>query len=111
MEIKLDSNRFKFVGSIILIAIVVALNFFNKFHQKENALQWDFKGPVEKVWYSDKHYPTVVVNNKVYDLYYTTWKFDVEILKGDTIIKNKGDLRIRLIRSNSKDTLYFNSID
>ena len=73
--------------------------------KKKEALNWNFNGAVQKVRYDVKGIPFVTVNGKEYDLYDTFWDFNIKIHKGDTIIKNKGDRRIKVIH-NSKDTTY-----
>jgi len=65
----------------------------------------NFKGPVQKVWYDAAGFPIVIVNGKVHFLY--DWRFNHEIREGDTIIKDKGDKRIKVIHRDSKDTLFF----
>jgi len=70
-----------------------------------------FTGPVERVWYDNKGYPFVIVNGREYYLGDAIWHFNVKIHKGDTIVKQKGDLRIKIIKPHTKDTIYYNSVD
>jgi hypothetical protein len=92
-----------FVGVLMIYLIIKA---FSTAAEKKS---WSFKGPVEKVWYDDKGFPTVWVNGNKYDLYDTKWDSDDIINVGDTLIKRKGDLRITLIRRNSNDTVFYKS--
>ena len=97
------SNYFKFL--IIIILIVIIISYYIK---PKLVKAWDFKGPVKDVYYDIKGYPTITINGDSYYLFYTMWHIDVQINIGDTIIKKKGDLRIKLIRQNSHDTIYYN---
>jgi hypothetical protein len=93
-----------------ILAVLLILYFIKKRIDMPTTIEgWSFKGPVEKIWYDDKHIPFVLVNGVEYNLYGTIWHFGDIIHVGDTIIKQKGDRRIRLIRRNTKDTVFYNT--
>ena len=74
----------------------------------EHAKEKHFKGVVEKIHYNIQEYPTITLNGKKYDLTHMKWHRNFMIHVGDTIIKIKGDPRIKLIKPNTRDTIYFN---
>jgi len=83
----------------VITVIVIKRDIF-----AENTVDWNFKGEVTKVKYDVKGCPTVTVRGKKYYLFNVVLMYTIN--RGDTIIKNKGDLRIKIIRRNTKDTLY-----
>jgi hypothetical protein len=96
---------------LLLVAVAIILIFFGIYKRSsitQKAIRWHFSGPVENVRYDVKKYPWVIVNGMEYNLYYTTWDFNVRINKGDTLIKRAGDIRIKLIRQGMHDTISFN---
>jgi hypothetical protein len=96
---------------LLLFVVVIILIFFGLYKRKsiaEKAVRWHFNGPVENVRYDVKRYPWVVINGTEFNLYYTVWDFNVKINKGDTLIKDTGDTRIKLIRQGTHDTISFN---
>jgi len=66
-----------------------------------------FNGIVQNVTYSIKGYPTVTINGTNYPLDYPNWGFRVPIEKGDKLIKKKGEMNLKLIKRNRKDTIDF----
>jgi len=102
------NNNYK---SLLLGAVVVILLFFSLYKKKtlpKNAKEWRFSGPVDNIRYDVKKYPWVTIDGNEYNLYYTIWDFNVKIDKGDTIIKQAGDVHIKLIRQGTHDTISFN---
>jgi hypothetical protein len=93
----------------VLVGLLIIGGYINRNIQPKLVKKWHFKGPVEKVKYNIQGTPLVTIRGKEYNLYWTIWHNDVKIYKGDTLIKEKGDRRIKLLRQNSKDTIYFNT--
>jgi hypothetical protein len=93
----------------IIIIIIIAAIFIEHIinNSPDVTSKWDFKGPVQKVWYDLQCFPHVIVNGKEYDLVNTTWHFKIPINVGDTIIKKSGDMHIEVIRANTHDTIIF----
>lgn len=73
----------------------------------EKTLKWHFKVAVKNVRYDLKKYPLVIIADKEYNLYYTTLDFNVQLNRGDTLIKYEGERRVKLIRADSDDTVFF----
>jgi hypothetical protein len=96
---------------LVLIAVAIILVLFGIYKRSsvtQKAIKWHFSGPVENVRYDVKKYPWVIINGIEFNLYYTTWDFNVKINKGDTLIKQVDDIRIKLIRQGTHDTISFN---
>jgi len=92
------------------LGIFVLIMFFSiqKERQIHEVVSWRFKGAVQKIWYDEKDIPTIVVKGRTYPLVNTFWDFNIKIHEGDTVIKYRGDRRIKVIFRNSKDTVFFN---
>jgi len=84
----------------------IIYNVVRRHFGTEQVLKWNFKGPVEHVRYTNDKPLEITVNRKRYILSYAVWDMDIKIYTGDTVIKEKGSLVIKLIRKNSKDTIY-----
>ncbi len=67
----------------------------------------EFNGIVEDVSYDFQKVPTVIINGKEYTISYTSYSFPVKIEIGDKMIKKRKDIRLLLIKPNSKDTIDF----
>jgi hypothetical protein len=108
MDLKRNDVSWWFVLLVVIIFVLYLGGKVGYNNSTKRTMHWRFKGVVQKVWYSEKNYPYVIVAGKEYYLNYTTWHFDVKILVGDTIIKERDDLRIKIIKPGSTDTIYFN---
>lgn len=106
------SNK-NFWSGIFFVAIGSVLLYSPIRERKEHreAKEAQFKGIVEKIHYDIHQHPTITLNGKEYDLSNMKWHRDFMIHVGDTIIKIKGDLRIKLLKQNSRDTIYFNDYE
>ncbi|MCQ6959462.1 hypothetical protein [Mucilaginibacter aquariorum] len=94
---------------LVVVGLLIISGYINRNIQSKLVKRWHFKGPVEKIKYNIQGTPLVTIHDKEYNLYWAIWHNDVKIYKGDTLIKEKGDQRIKLIRPNAKDTIYFNT--
>lgn len=92
---------------IAFIFLIFASQYYQSYFGPRNALKVHFKGAVDSVYYDAKGNPVVYINHKKRDVYWMTWHRDCIIHKGDTLIKNKGDLRLKLIPANQRDTILF----
>jgi hypothetical protein len=104
----MDLNNRKKVSKIFLVvffiwAIVILVG--KKIENNEN-LMYNFHGPVKKIRYNVQGFAHVTIDGKEYDLRITDWNSNIKIFKDDTLIKEKGDSKVKLIRKNSKDTIY-----
>jgi hypothetical protein len=106
MDLSNKTQRLVFGLIILSFALSAIISVHSKNDSKKKSLNWSFKGVVEKVHYSDKGIPDVTVNGAEYYLFYTVMDIDYRIQRGDTLIKQKGDLRIKVIRPHTRDTIY-----
>ncbi len=102
---KNQARLFALIVSIVTIILAV-IAFNNRKNIPGKEFNWNFKGVVEKVHYNEKGIAYVTVNGKEYNLISMIMDLNYSIQKGDTIIKQKGDYRIKIIRPNGKDTIY-----
>jgi hypothetical protein len=102
-----NNFRFEFYTGIGLCLFLAYILLVPRW-QKRTVMNWSFSGSITDIYYNPKGIPTIVVNKKEYDLYLVTWDFSIKLHKGDKVIKNKGDMRIKVIYLNTKDTVLFN---
>lgn len=84
-------------------AIFILINtpyFYYK--NKKTSLSYQFQGRVDSVWYDDKGGPTIKVNGNKYDLLVNYWDFNHQIEVGDSLIKVKNSMLVRIIKKNGK---------
>jgi len=99
---------------LIAVAIIIILLLVGYYSAGSSSIDeirtWDIKGVVQQVSRSmTSNTPVVTVNGKEYDLTGLHTKQGINITKGDTIFKAKGDTVIKLIKPNTKDTIYCNN--
>jgi hypothetical protein len=85
----------------VLVMILAVIYFSHK--GKLKCLSYQFNGKVDSIYYDIKGIATIKVNGIFYDLAYPNWDFDHNrIQKGDSVIKNKNSLTIKLIKHNGQ---------
>ena len=102
-------NKNQLILFVLIIGSLVVSSIIAAHHKKDylkDKLNLSFKGAVRKIYYNVKDIPYITVNGKEYNLIGTIRNLDYKIQKGDTIIKQKGDIRIKIIRPDSRDTIY-----
>jgi hypothetical protein len=101
-------NNYTALLLVVIVIILIVFGLYKRTSLTQKANKWHFNGPVENVRYDVKRYPWVIVNGREFNLYYTSWNFNVRINKGDTLIKQVDDIRIKLIRQGTHDTISYN---
>ena len=105
MQPSADQPQYKFgvqVFFITVVMLVVAGIYFN-YINKKTALDYQFNGKVDSVDYNLKNQASVFIKGIQYDLFYQKWDFNHNrIQKGDSIIKRKNSIVIKLIKANGK---------
>lgn len=70
---------------------------------------YEFDGAVEKISYSsNKGTPKVIIKGQEYILSYNDWNVDREIEQGDSLIKRKGEMSLKLIKKETREVIIFN---
>ncbi|WP_413670501.1 hypothetical protein ACEN9X_11480 [Mucilaginibacter sp. Mucisp86] len=98
-------KKFFFIGVFILLLFVTAIYYYNNLVRKNHSIE--FNGKVEKVIYSIKGEPTVSINGKTFDLPVNLWDFSHKIEKGDSLIKSKDSMVIKLIKYKTGQVIFF----
>ena len=80
MDLSDKKTTYPTVAILMLVLLITAL--LHRTNGPKQVLKWNFKGPVEKVWYDAKGYPTVIVHGKEYDLFYAIWHFETKNPQG-----------------------------
>ncbi|QEM12170.1 hypothetical protein [Mucilaginibacter rubeus] len=93
------------VGGLALLFFIIAIYSYNNLVRKNFPLA--FNGKVQNVVYSVKGEPTVSINNKTFILPVNLWNFNHKIEKGDSLIKFKDSMVVKLIKSRSGQAILF----
>lgn len=88
-----------------IIVILLLIGYYSGGTSTNETQEWDFKGVVEQVTKSLTT-TTITVNGKSYILETLKLKPGIDIQKGDTVIKKKGDLMLKMIKPGTRDTIY-----
>jgi hypothetical protein len=97
----------KIIAPICILGVIFVLWLI----AYERALNYNFNGIVERISYDAQDEPTVIINGTEYDLGCNNWgihkdkKETIEV--GDSLIKIKGQIFIKLIKRNRKDPATF----
>ena len=95
-------TMFKTYPYLILIALAVFIGG-SIFISDAWARHMQFNGIIEGVTYDFRKAPTVRIGGKDYYLNFGSSPKNIEV--GDKLIKKRGEIRILLIKFNSKDTV------
>jgi len=68
---------------------------------------YQFKGIIDSVAYSINGSPDVFINGKKYALTYNIWNLTRKMAKGDSLIKRKNQMILKLVKKQSGETIYF----
>nr|WP_294943667.1 hypothetical protein [uncultured Mucilaginibacter sp.] len=101
-------SRIQMIGLTFLILVLIF--YWAKRDAVKHSSKAQFSGVVEKVRYDIHNYQFITINGTEYDLNGMKWHHNIPVHIGDTIIKQRGDLRIKLLRRNSRDTIMFDDI-
>jgi len=83
-------------GFLFLVTVVP----FYYFKTKQQVSLYQFKGRVDSVSYDVKGEPTIKVNGKKYDLPVNFWDFNHQIDVGDSLVKVKNSMVVRILKKN-----------
>jgi hypothetical protein len=94
--------------ALVIVAFLffcAVIYFYNR--SRSECLAYEFNGKVENVNYDDKGKPTVLIDGKEYDLLVNFWNFNHKIQKGDSLIKQKNTMVIKLVKQETGDVIFF----
>ncbi len=121
IELFMSGNKYEFVLDCNAIGTP------KKYDHKGELLSWQFNGPVEKIWSPGHGTINVIVASNEYSLYdyetFTDYRTQIHeadstshfeyssiIEKGDILVKNKGDLDIKLIKAKTGRQIIFKCV-
>jgi len=78
------------------LAIITAYSYFKS---KKEALSYQFDGKADTVIYSDKGEPTITIHGTKYDLSVNFWDFNHQIQVGDSLVKKRNSLQVKILKS------------
>jgi hypothetical protein len=99
------SKRDKITVAIVCIVAIMEIFFYVRAYIANDNLQ--FSGVVQKVEYDIKGDATITINGSVYQLIWNNWSFGGQIQKGDSLVKVKNTLKIKLVKEKSKEVIFF----
>lgn len=86
------------VFCITVVMLVIAGIYFNYINKKA-AFNYQFNGKVDSVDYNLEGQASIYIKGSQYDLFYKKWDFNHNrIHKGDSMIKTKNSLVIKLVQ-------------
>ena len=99
----------KILKLIYLLAAVIfiASTIYSDIKDDDLYLKCHFKGVVKKIDYNDKSTPTVTINSRTYGLAGSHFNFNRLIEKGDSLEKDSGRTKIKLIKHNGGKVIVF----
>ncbi|OCX51501.1 hypothetical protein BEL04_15870 [Mucilaginibacter sp. PPCGB 2223] len=90
---------FVFTFGIVLIILTI----YSTIISRNQNLEYQFNGRVDSVYYTSKGEPYIFVKKVKYYLSDRDWDFNQNrIQKGDSVIKKKNSMIIKLFKSNAK---------
>ena len=95
----------KIVGSFFIVVVLTMIisGIYINHKNKLIDLNYQFNGKVDSANYNIKGEATVIIKGIKYDLSDFNWDFDHNrIQKGDSIVKEKNSMIIKLIKPNGK---------
>jgi len=104
----MDANKIyrKIMISLFVVGVIISLIVAINYNHKGTiiALDYHFNGVVDSVSYDIKGFATIIVKGSHYYLGDTSWDFDHDrIQKGDSIIKERNSMIIKLIKPNGRN--------
>jgi hypothetical protein len=99
----------KILRYIFILALIAFLGntLYSHMAAEKVILKFRFKGIVEKVEYDGKSVPSVTINGKIYYLGSTSWGFNHLISKGDSLLKDSGNMTVKLIKNKNGKVIIF----
>lgn len=84
---------------IVLILGAIALPY-TYYKAKAKCLSYEFDGTVDSISYSVKGEPTIKIHGNKYNLPVNFWDFKRQIEVGDSLIKAKDSMVVRIFKKN-----------
>ena len=84
------------VSILFIISLIVLPYLFYK--SKTQCQSYQFNGRVDSILYNVKGEPTVKIGDKKYHLSVNYWTFNKQIQVGDSLVKEKNSIMIRIIK-------------
>jgi len=100
------SQRNKFVLIIVSLGIIVYIFFCIR--ESKQMKDMEFNGIVQDIQYNIKGGATIKINNVIYEPASNNWVFRGEIQNGDSLIKLKNSMDIKLIKQKTGREIIFN---
>jgi len=97
------NGKFLLYGVPIFLGAIMLFNIRGCTELKS----YEFKGVVQNVEYDIQGSPDVFVNGRKYSLGYNGWNFGYNIQKGDSLIKDKGTMTVKLIKFKTCKVIIF----
>lgn len=98
-EILIRKIMWKILLPLIIFILFFGVLFFFYKRSSEKQLNYSFDGVVEVVRYDVKGKPYVTIEGITYYLSYNNWNFNhCRIENGDSLFKEKGSMKIKLIK-------------
>jgi hypothetical protein len=100
------SQRNKFL--LIIVSLGIAVYIFLCFREIKQTKEMEFRGIVQAVQYDIQGNANLIINDSLYKPRSNNWSFRGEIQNGDSLIKLKNSMDIKLIKQKTGREIIFN---
>ena len=96
----------KIISYLVISVLFYTGAFFLFFRRDRIETNYEFGGVVQKIRYSDKHTPKVLINGEFYDVTFPTEDFQRKIEQGDSLTKKKNSRAYKLIKRRTGEVVF-----
>ena len=96
----LTTSKFPLIllaAGFLFLVIVIPIFYLKS---RNEALAYHFNGRIDSVSYDNKGIPTIVIHKVKYNLLANFWNFEHELQVGDSLIKEKNSLEVKIFKKN-----------
>ena len=93
---------------LVLISVGIIIYVFLCFREIKQTNEMEFRGVVQNVQYDIQGNATIMINDSTYKPRSNRWAFRGQIQKGNSLIKFKGSMDIKLIKKKTRNEMIFN---
>jgi hypothetical protein len=99
-------NKRKVINYLAIGALFFMVTLFLYSRAEKIEKSYQFNGTIEKVTYSDKKKPNVVIKGKIYFISFPNEDFNDKIEAGDSLIKEKNSRIYKLIKFKTGEVIF-----
>jgi len=102
----INMERRKLIKYLTIGALFFIVSLFLYIRADRIEISYKFKGTIDKVTYSDKKFPNVVIKGETYFISYPNEDFNDKIEVGDSLVKEKNSRIYQLIKFKTGEVIF-----